>query len=298
MLLVAISIFMRSSSDANFEVWIWRCHLGSKFISEMKGCNYHYIDNWIQFFRLQFRSSSTTPKSKSISSARSQSPINVSPLGSSERSSAHAQSLPTSNHIQSKNVFASNGYQIGSTNERPRSLPGLQVATGSHDSPKLSNLMSPPVCPPPKSGNQLTKGIIPAGNSPVYADTGCQGRGASSTFPQGTNPTSFPILIQQSPQQLQGLPGQASLSSPIPESHGKRQILAQRTSLKRSDSCPYPSQSPRPRQMSAAQVMNPTTTTQQHSNTVTPDIIRWGYLCQKDVSFGIMHFMLTDERLA
>ena len=218
------------------------------------------------YFRLQFRSSSnssTSPNSKSISSARSQSPLHLSASSPTDRSSGKVQSLQAPTNNQSKQTFVTNGYQFVGTNERPRSLPGLQVTTGIQESSKLSNLMSPPLCPPPKSANQMVKAIPQGGSSPIYADTGIPARGMSSiSFLQTNGATSFPVLVPQSPQQVTRLPNQAQLPNQSQDSPGKRQILSQRTSLKRSDSCPYPSQSPRARQISVSQALKQMSPTQ------------------------------------
>ena len=221
------------------------------------------------FCRLQFHSSSsssTSPNSKSISSTRTQSPlVAVSSSAPSERLSGKMPTMQAATSSQSKNAFITNGIRLDGTNERPRSLPGLQIAAGDQESIKLSNLMSPPLCPPPKTANQVPKGILPPGGSPIYADTGSHARGIPSTsFLQTNGVGSFPVLIQQSPQQqLARLSNQVQQESP-----GKRQILSQRTSLKRSDSCPYPSQSPRGRQIAVSQVLSPMSPSQPN------DVIR------------------------
>lgn len=213
------------------------------------------------YFRLQFRSSSnssTSPSSKSTSSARSQSPLDVSTSSPSDRSSGKVQSLQAPTKNQSKQAFITNGYQFVGNSERPRSLPGLHVTNGIQDSHKLSNLMSPPLCPPPKSANQIVKAIPLGESSSIYADTGIPTRGNSSIqFLQTNGATSFPVLIPQSPQQGTRLPNHSQLPNQSQDSPGKRQILSQRTALKRSDSCPYPSQSPRARHIAVSQAMKP-----------------------------------------
>lgn len=218
------------------------------------------------FSRLQFRSSSNSsasPDLKQKSSARSQSPFESPVSTASERSTTKVQSLNASpsNNIQPNNFFHPNEYQLltKNTSERPKSLPGLQVTTGNQESSKVSSiLMSPPLCPPPKpSSHQIAREITPTGNPPVLTGINIQSRVVPVTtnaFMQRHDISAFPSFVQKSPQHPIRLSIQSQLPNQSPEAGStKRQI--QRSTLKRSESCPYPSQSPR--QLNASQAINP-----------------------------------------
>lgn len=205
--------------------------------------------------RLQFRSTSNSTTSSSDSkSPRSKSPFDAPASSANERPAARMQPLQAS---------PSNQPQVQSfiiANERPQSLPRLHVSTGNQESNKLSNLlMSPPLCPPPKaSTHQMVKGVGQTGNPPVLIGSNAQSRGihvTSHAFLQTQDGGSFPIQIQKSPQQPISLPIQPQMRSKNPEPNTTRQVS--RASLKRSDSCPYPSQSPRARQLAVTQSVSP-----------------------------------------
>ena len=201
-------------------------------------------------FRLKFHSSTSQAKNSHDAAASKIDERRPRLDAATSSSLGNVPSKPkTSNvhsiiHAQPKSCYVGNQYPLPSNAkpERPQSLPGLQVATGNEALMKVSNqLMSPPPCPPPKTTHQIAKGspIVstpPAFSSPV--------RGNILNPMTQTNDGSFPVL---SPNTAQHSPrfvpqGQMPASEIGPMTKRTRAIRNQ-SMLKRSDSCPYPSQS-------------------------------------------------------
>eukprot|EP00795_Rhopilema_esculentum_P003622 gene3622-14856_t len=221
--------------------------------------------------KLQFRSSSSStnsisPDSKSNSSDGKRSPISTPTSVSSDNLQIKPQLSVPSASSQPKSCYQANRTVSNGGSERPQSLPGLKVAIGNQDVFKPgNNLMSPPQCPPLKT---LTKAVPPSLGSPRYSNAVAQARGnitPSNGFAQASDGT-FPVAPQQ---QQQSFNSHTQISSPTHAS--KRQTHVQRTTttLKRSDSCPYPSQSPRSNRPVVGSV-----TTASLSPRIQSDVIR------------------------
>ncbi len=169
----------------------------------------------------------------------------------SEGKSSPLRHAATSEHnsLNSKPKMTSSNHKPTTPikSERLNSLTGIQIVTTSSEVPKTPNkLMSPPICPPPKP--HLTPKTSPlATSSPSYASPVMMpNRGKSNHVMQGGE-RSFPQMDSNGVNihSMQGIP-QIHVTKPVEQQKHRQTLIARApVMLRRSDSCPYPSQSPR-----------------------------------------------------
>lgn len=203
-------------------------------------------------FRLKFHSSTSQSKNSQDSVAakiddrRPRLDATTSSSLGNISNKPKTSNLHSNIHTQPKSCYVGNQYPLPSNvkPERPLSLPGLQVATGNQALMKVSNqLMSPPPCPPPKTTHQVAKGspIVstpPAFSSPV--------RGNPLNPMMQTNDGSYSVLSPNAAQHSPRFMPQGQIPTPEIGPMTKRaRAIRNQSMLKRSDSCPYPSQSPK-----------------------------------------------------